>query len=113
MQICRLYEKTGKKELFAGICFTQSSAFWKYTLKTGARFAIDSALGILKEKLEKKAKSRTKMPCHVLYALRKEMIRNNRDKQQKQDFFREMPENLLPARGLNVYMPYVDSILKQ
>ena len=50
---------------------------------------------------------------HGLYTLWKEMIRNNRDKQQKQDFFREMPENLLQDRGLNVYMPYVDKILKQ
>lgn len=49
--------------------FTQSSAFWKDTLKTGALFAIDSAPSILKEKLEKMAKSRTKMACRVLYAL--------------------------------------------
>lgn len=58
-------QKNRKNEPLVGSCFTQSSAFWKDTLKTEARFAIDSALGVLKEKLEKMAKSWTKTQVAV------------------------------------------------
>lgn len=72
MQTCRLYKKNRKNEPLVGSCFTQCSAFWKDTLKTEARFAIDSALGVLKEKLEKNDETVDQNANRGLYALWKE-----------------------------------------
>ncbi len=61
----------------------------------------------------KKTKSRTKTQSHVLYALRKEMILDNKDKQKTKTFFWKKKQKLWTKTQVAVYMPYGDKILKQ
>ena len=65
-------QKNRKNEPLVGSCFTQCSAFWKDTLKTEARFAIDSVLGVLKEKLAKNGETVDQNANRGLYALWRE-----------------------------------------